>query len=74
VRSGVRQRWRIPEVGRFRTEVQRRTPMIQLAQMDGGHWHLEAFLRLTEAAPHNRVAWLLSDRLAAGLSLEEPGR
>jgi hypothetical protein len=45
-----------------------------LAKVDGGHWHLEAFLRLAEAAPRNRVARLLCDRLAAGLSLEVPGR
>jgi hypothetical protein len=47
---------------------------VQLAKTDGGHWHLEAFLRLTEAAPNNRVVRLLCDRLAAGLSLEDPGR
>jgi len=47
---------------------------LRLAKIDGGRWRLEAFLRLTDAAPGNRVARLLSERLAAGKSLDDPGK
>jgi hypothetical protein len=47
---------------------------VQLAKIDGGHWRLEAFLRLTDAGVSHGIARLLSDRLAAGRSLDDPNK
>jgi CHASE2 domain-containing sensor protein len=47
---------------------------VQLAKIDGGHWRLEAFLRLTDAGVSQGIARLLSDRLAAGRSLDDPSK
>jgi CHASE2 domain-containing sensor protein len=45
---------------------------MQLAKAEGGHWRLEAFQRLIEAAPVQYVARLLSNRLADGKPLDDP--
>jgi CHASE2 domain-containing sensor protein len=47
---------------------------VQLARMDEGRWRLEAFDRLVDAQSDQRVARLLSARLAAGRSLDDPNK
>jgi hypothetical protein len=47
---------------------------VQLARIDDGHWRLEAFQRLADVGPGQGAARLLTARLVAGRSLEDPNK